>query len=48
MDENPCDLEISYHEIDHERIAVGMVDPAGLFFIESDRTFREVTRRGAG
>ncbi|KAF3513663.1 hypothetical protein F2Q69_00006568 [Brassica cretica] len=23
VDENPCDLEISYHEIDYERIAVG-------------------------
>ena len=36
IDENPGDLEISYQEIDHEWIAVGLVDPASLFFIESD------------
>ncbi|KAF2582371.1 hypothetical protein F2Q68_00004865 [Brassica cretica] len=48
VDENPCDLEISYHEIDYERIAVGVVDPTDLFFIESDCSFREVIRRGLG
>ena len=48
IDENHGDLEISYHEIDHEWIAVGMVDPASLFFIESDCSFREVTGHGPG
>ena len=27
---------------------MGLVDPAGLFFIESDCSFREVTGRGPG
>ena len=47
-DENSRDLEICYHEIDHERVTVGLIDPAGLFFIEGDRSFQEVARRGPG